>query len=402
MDTTAQKYTPPHVSSLNPLAPGSALDPFPMYRELREQGPVVWLEPLGVWGVFRDSMVRTLVSDNNLFTAAGGTGLQNLFREKPWREPSPVQEVDPPQHTRTRSILTRILSPAAVNRLKNSFVQEADAVVDRILAKGEFDAVEDYAKAFPLKVFLDAVGVPDEERNNVLVYNDLVRKSRTVKLSDWSQEDRDTAENISSWLTRFCSRGSVAPGTFGALIYAAVDAGEIDEHLGNLLVRTFISAGTETTISAIGSTLYYLATNPDQWAIVKADPSKARAAFEETLRFDPPAQISGRCAREEFEWEGTRIGKHDKILGFISAANRDPSRWTDPDVYMVNRNVVGHLGFGTGIHGCVGQMIARLEADTLLRALINRVESVEVSGTPARTSSGFRGFRHLPMRVKAS
>ncbi|WP_028222354.1 cytochrome P450 [Paraburkholderia oxyphila] len=391
---------PPHVSRLNPLAPGVAMDPFPIYKELRESGPVVWLESLGVWGVFRDAMVRQLANDLELFTAEGGTGLQNYFREKPWREPSPILEVDPPVHTRRRSILTRILSPGALNKLKSQFSASAESIVGRIVERGTFDGIADYAKAFPMQVFLDAVGVPDGERENVLLYNDLVRKSRTVKLSDWDSTDRDAAEAMAKWIDKFCSRKSVAEGSFGAYLYAAVDNGELDEHEADVLLRSFVSAGTETTIAAIGNTLYCLASHPDQWAIVKADPTKARAAFEESLRFDPPAQFLGRCARKEFVWEGVRIGQHDKILGFISAANRDPDRWSDPDKYLIDRNTVGHLGLGTGIHGCVGQMLARLEGEILLKALIERVNAIEVVGEPVRNQSGFRGFKSLPMRVQ--
>lgn len=400
MEAIAEKpFVPPYISDRNPLGAGFALNPFPVYKELREAGPVIWLEKLGVWGVFRDSLVRELLTDFERFTSKGGTGLQNNFREKPWREPSVVQDVDPPEHGRTRSIFTRVLSPGALNRLKKRFADDAERVVDRILEKGGFDGVDDFAKIFPVKVFLDAVGVPDGERDNVLIYNDLVRKSRTIPLDQWDPSDRKTAEGIAVWIDKFCSRESVAPNSFGSEIYASVDAGEITEHEGRLMVRTFISAGTETTIAAIASTLYYLVTNPDQWDVVKADPAKVRPAFEEALRIDPPAQFGGRCASEAMEWEGVRIGKHDKILGFIAAANRDPARWADPDKYLVSRSTIGHLGLGTGIHGCVGQMLARLESEVLLKALFSRVDALELTGEPVRNRSGFRGFQSLPMRV---
>src|SRR5688572_18231546 len=289
METIAEETSvPPYVSKRNPLGAGFALDPFPVYKELREQGPVIWLEELGVWGVFRDSMVRELLTNFERFTSKGGTGLQNNFREKPWREPSVVLDVDPPEHGRTRSIFTRVLSPGALNKLKQKFAEDAEIVVSRILDKGHFDGVDDLAKVFSVKVFLDAVGVQAEERENVLTYNDLVRKSRTIPLHKWEPKDREKAEAIAAWIDRFCSRESVAPNSFGADIYAAVDAGEISEHEGRLMVRTFISAGTETTIAGIASTLYYLVTNPEQWKIVKNDTGKVRAAFEEALRIDPP------------------------------------------------------------------------------------------------------------------
>ena len=266
METIAEETSvPPYVSRRNPLGAGFALDPFPVYKELREQGPVIWLEELGVWGVFRDSMVRELLTNFERFTSKGGTGLQNNFREKPWREPSVVLDVDPPEHGRTRSIFTRVLSPGALNKLKQKFAEDAEIVVSRILDKGHFDGVDDLAKVFSVKVFLDAVGVQAEERENVLTYNDLVRKSRTIPLHKWEPKDREKAEAIAAWIDRFCSRESVAPNSFGADIYAAVDAGEISEHEGRLMVRTFISAGTETTIAGIASTLYYLVTNPELW-----------------------------------------------------------------------------------------------------------------------------------------
>jgi cytochrome P450 len=167
-----------------------------------------------------------------------------------------------------------------------------------------------------------------------------------------------------------------------------------------LLVRSFLSAGTETTITGLGHTLYYLAADPEQWAIVRDNPAKGRAAFEEMLRLDPPAQFLGRTTKEPVLFQDVQLGQYDKVLLFVASANRDPQRWADPDRFRVERNTSGHLGMGMGLHSCLGQVLARLEADILLGTLARAVEFLEISGTPVRNASRPQGFASLPLTVR--
>jgi cytochrome P450 len=201
-------------------------------------------------------------------------------------------------------------------------------------------------------------------------------------------------------VTAKCQREALAPGSFGAQVYEAADSGEITREEAPLLVRSFLSAGLDTTISAIGMALYSLARHPKQWAILAADPSLARVAFDETLRFDSAAPYVFRTTPHETEITGVRIGQHEKVLLLLTSANRDESRWERPDEFDITRRVAGHIGFGTGIHGCVGQMVARLEGEAVLSALTNSVASIEITGEAVyRDSSGLRALSSLPVRV---
>jgi cytochrome P450 len=384
-------------SDLNPFA---VEDPYPIYAQLRELGPIAWLESLGVWGIFRDAVVRVAVQDWRTFGNAGGSGLQNFYREKPWREPSLLIDADPPEHTRARTILTRLLSPAALTKIKLEIEVEAQRLVDRVVEMGRFDAVEHLTKPFLLKVFPDAIGLPPEGRDNIILYNHWVRKARTTQVASWSNDEVAASDEVVAWITSVCSRESLASNGFGAEIYKAVDSGQIDEREGNLLVRSFLSAGTETTITGLGHTLYYLAADPEQWAIVRDNPAKGRAAFEEMLRLDPPAQFLGRTTKEPVLFQDVQLGQYDKVLLFVASANRDPQRWADPDRFRVERNTSGHLGMGMGLHSCLGQVLARLEADILLGTLARAVEFLEISGTPVRNASRPQGFASLPLTVR--
>lgn len=388
-------------SDLNPLAGAAFVDPYAVYEELRALGPVVWLNALGVWGVFRDAQVREVVSDHARFGSRGGGGISNYYREKPWREPSVVFETDPPDHARTRTVFTRVLSPGALNRLRQSIEAEAEAQVARVVAMGTFDVVSDLAHPFPIKVLPDAVGLPKEGRENLLVYNSFVRRGRAHNWRNvWTEDDHRRGEEISAWVAEHCKRETLSADGFGAQIYAAADAGEISHYEAANMIRSFLAAGVETTINGIAHTINLLAAHPEQWALVKADPAKVRAAFDEMLRFDSAVQIIARNTLDDMVYEGTPMGRHDKVIAFIGSANRDPARWRDADVYDIRRGSAGHLALGTGIHGCVGQMMARMEATALIGALVRAVEAITPVSEPVWRTSGARGLVSLKVSVK--
>lgn len=359
-------------SDFDPFAWKTRVDPYPAYAALRAAGPTIRLDKYDIWAVPRYAEIKAIFADHVNFSNAGGAGIANYFKEKPWRPPSIILEADPPVHTRTRKVLARIMSPGAMRRLEEAFKAKALALVDGLVSKGSFDAIRDIAEVFPLSVFPDALGIDTEGRENLLTYGAMVFAGLGPE-NDYFRNLMTHAPRVLPWVTAKCQREALAPGSFGAQVYEAADAGEITEGEAALLVRSFLSAGLDTTISALGMALYNLSRHPDQWAILVANPSLARAAFDETLRFDSSAPYVFRTTPHETEIAGVRIGKHEKVLLLLASANRDESRWERPDQLDITRRVAGHIGFGTGIHGCVGQMVARLEGEAVLSALASRV-----------------------------
>ena len=392
----------PAVSDLDPFAAEFLTDPYPFHATLREAGPVVRLSRYGIWAVARHEPVQAALSDWQTFCSSAGVGLSDFRKEKPWRTPSLLLEADPPLHTRTRAVLTRILSPAALRRLRAVFEREAERLVEELLARGRFDAIPDLSEAYPLKVFPDAVGLPREGRENLLTYGSMAFNAFGPR--NWLLEDAmANAGPVIEWIGSKCTRDALAPDGFGAQIFAAADAGELTVEEAGLLVRSFLTAGVDTTVNGLGNMIYCFANHPDQWQRLRAEPGMARAAFEEVLRYESPVQTFFRTTTRAVALGGVALEAGEKVLLFLAAANRDPRRWDEPDRFDIGRKTTGHLAFGTGIHGCVGQMVARMEAEAILHALLPRVARIELAGEPRRRlNNTLRALASLPVALHAS
>jgi 4-methoxybenzoate monooxygenase (O-demethylating) len=397
MDATVDRP----VSAIDPFSHAFLRDPYPHHESLRETGPVVWLEQYGIWTMARHQEVRDALTDWQTYCSSAGVGLSDFRKEPPWRPPSIILEADPPLHTRTRAVLTRIMSPAAINGLRETFEREAESLVARLVGQGEFDGIADLAEAYPLKVFPDAVGLSEDGRENLLPYGSMVFNSFGPR-NDLFETAMANAGPVRDWIMSKCSRAALAPDGLGMQIFEAVDSGELNEAEAGMLVRSFLSAGIDTTVYGLGNALYCFARYPAQWSILRENPKLIRGAFEEVLRFEAPVQTFFRTTTKDVEVGGVRMGDGEKVLLFLAAANRDPRRWDKPDTFDVTRRATGHMTFGTGIHGCVGQAIARLESEAILGALTRRVASFELAGEPKlRLNNTLRGFDTLPLRVEA-
>jgi len=384
---------------IDPFSVQSLADPYPVHELMRDVGPVFRLERYGAWGVARHVEVRSVLSDWQSYCSSAGVGLTNTRKETPWRAPGLVLEADPPLHTRTRAVLTRILSPAAARKLRTAFEVEAVRLVDELVSRGTVDAIKDLAEAYPLKVFPDAVGLPLAGREKLLPYGNMVFNAFGPQ-NDLFTTAVAAAERFQDWIVENSSRRALAPGSFGAQIYEAADAGELSQEEAPRLVRAFLSAGLDTTVSALGNAIYLFGRFAEQWDIPRDDPSLARDAFEEVLRFESPFQMLFRTTTRNLELAGQRIAANEKILVSLAAANRDPRHWQEPDRFDVKRRKPGNMAMGTGIHGCVGQVIARLEGELVLTALAKKVERIEIVGQPERRlNNTLRGLTTLPVRI---
>ena len=375
-------------------------DPYPFYRRLREDASVAFLRAHDCFAVGRHDLVQEVMSTWADYSSAAGVGLANFRRETPWRPPSIILEADPPLHTRTRAVLMRALSPGAIKLLRARFEAEADALIDRLVAQRDIDAVRDLAEVYPVKVFPDALGLAAEGRENLLPYGTMVFNSFGPRNAIAAASLENLAP-VRDWIMQSCMREALSDDGIGAQIYAAADAGELEPHEAPLLIRSFLSAGVDTTVGALSTALWCLAANPDQWALLRADPGLARNAFEEAVRFETPTQVFFRTTTRDVTLGGVSIPDNSKVAAFLGAANRDPRRWDEPDAYRITRRAAGHAGLGFGIHGCVGQSIARLEGESILSALARKAARITLTGAPQRRYINvLRGFASLPMRLE--
>ncbi|MHC2331622.1 cytochrome P450 [Bradyrhizobium sp. USDA 4454] len=388
----------PHLD-VDPFSNEFFSDPYPAHEQLREAGPVVYLDKWNVYAVARYDEVRTVLNDPLTFCSSRGVGLSDFAKEKPWRPQSIILEADPPAHTRTRAVLNQVLSASVVKRLRERFTAAAVAKVDELIALKTFDAISDLAEAFPMSVFPDAMGLKKEGREHLLPYA-VVGFNAFGPPNELRQTALERSAPHQAYVHEQCQRENLAPDGFGGCIHARVDSGDISEAEAPLLARALLSAGIDTTVNGIGAAVYCLARFPEQFELLRQDPALSRSAFEEAVRFESPVQTFFRTTTREVEISGKRICEGEKVLMFLGAANRDPRRWDKPDSYDITRRTSGHVGFGSGIHMCVGQLVARLEGEVMLTALAQRIARIEISGEPKRRfNNTLRGLDSLPVTI---
>jgi cytochrome P450 len=399
MKTSVQMSAAFPVSAVDPFADDFLAEPYPFYEELREAGPVVWLERYGLWACARHAEVQAVLSDWETFSSAAGVGIDDFRRTKPWRPPSLILEADPPQHTRSRTVMSRALSAKAMAGLRAGFQDAAESLADKLIARRRLDGIKDVAEAYPLSVFPKAVGLGPDGLDNLLPYGGMVFNAFGPRNAHFNAAMAGAAKVV-PYINGQCARAALSPDGLGATIWVAVDTGEITAEEAPLLVRSLLSAGLDTTVVGIGNALYAFAANPEQWTALRENRSLTRPAFDEVLRWESPIQTFFRTTTRPVAVGGIEIPRDAKILLFLASANRDPRKWNDPERFDVTRRAAGHVAFGAGIHLCVGQMLARLEVEMIIAALVARVKRIDIAGEPRRKlSNSLRQFASLPIEL---
>jgi cytochrome P450 len=342
--------------------------------------------------------VFRILQEPGQFSSAAGVSLANLKKPGAWRAQSPLVESDPPQHTVIRSAMNRILSPSLIRSWRDVFAAEAVRFCAQVLERGEFDGLLDLALPFVQKVFPTVMGMEPNPRNFLIVgHHNANAAGPKNHLFEKSQAE---LESIMDWYLWSQTPQALLPGGFGERIFAAERAGEMPAGTAGPVMRTLVRGGLDTTISGISSTLLYLARNPRQFELVKSDPSLIIPAFEEALRLESPTNSVYRTTTATAEIEGIALRADEKMLLCIGAANRDPRQWPDADRYRVERRARNTLIFGGGVHNCLGQRTARLEAECLLAELIRHIRSIELAGEPTwQAINALRTLDRLPLKI---
>lgn len=366
----------------DPFDPAVLADPFAHHAAVRDAGPVVFLPRIGCFAMARHAEVQAALKDFETFVSGRGVGLADFNREEPWRPPSLLLETDPPVHDRTRGLMNRVASLSSLRKVMPEWQAKAEALVAGLVGRGPFDAVPAVAEAFPLSVFPDLIGLREDGREHLIPYGTVAFNAfgpRNALLA----EAMDRAQAATAWVAESCRREHLRPGGWGAQVYEAADRGECSHAEAERLVRSFLTAGVDTTVNGIATAIHAFARFPAEWQRLRADPTLVKRAVEESLRWGGTVQTFFRTTARDVDVAGVGIPEGSKVLLFLAAANRDPRHWNDPDRFDVTRQASGHVGFGFGIHQCLGQMVARMEAEAVIGAMIPRVADIR-EAAPAR------------------
>jgi cytochrome P450 len=366
-------------------------NPYPHYAALREQAAVVFLPKNNLWAVTRYQAIRDVLENHAVFSSTKVAFNDDMNRALTGTSLA----ADPPEHRQLRKTLLAPLTPMALKGIQDDIGAKADRLVADLVARGSFDAITDLARAFPLEVVSDMIGVQGDARKNILRWGE-------AAFNVLGPMNPRTIQNfpIAGELFGFCStvrQDDLTTGSLGWGIFEAAKRGEIAPESCGAIIHQYIAAGMDTTIAAIGNAIAHFAANPGEYAKLVVDPSLVRSAFNETLRFEPPANLFGRYVVSDAVVDGTRIPAGSQAAVLFAAGNRDPRHYKDPDSYRIDRDPADHLAFGYGIHTCAGQGLARIEAMAVLTAFAKRVKSFKVSEAKRNLSNMTRGLASLPV-----
>lgn len=364
---------------------------------LREFAPAVRLHD-GVVMIARHEHVTKGLLDWKTFSSTS----------RPWHDPnSPRPEIlltdDPPRHTQVRKVIADALSPRALERVKGIFEQRARELLDRLRDEDTVDAVGDVTQAYVFQVLPDILGLPEEGREHMHGFSEMVWATMGPPGELFDQAMQHDYSAVVQWLETQCERDALDPAGIGETIYAASDSGQVTRDEAKLLLQTVLSAGADTTFITMANALRAWALFPGEYAKLRSEPKKVRAAFDESLRWDSPSRMAGRITTTEVQIDDMIVPAGTRCGLMFAAANRDPRYWDSPDDYRIDRDNRHSLGWGYGVHGCVGRVLAQMEASALLGEIVRRVEGIELAGPyePWMTTVGHGPIRQ-PVKLKFS
>ncbi|EHR61679.1 cytochrome P450 [Saccharomonospora cyanea] len=353
--------------------PAVAGDPYPYYARLREAGGAVYSPELDAWLVSTHQDVSAAFRNHDVLSSAPPGGSPDGARF--------LLNSDPPEHTALRRTVNRFFDAKTVRDLESRVREVTDELVDRLLAAshaGRADLVRDIAGPLPITIIAEMLGVPAERHGDFKRWSD-------ATIGGLDMPPRDIA--VATWeMNRFFADTVAArtrtPGE--DLISRLTLCEDLTDTERQAFCTLLLIAGNETTTNLITNLCLALLEHPEQAERVRADRTLIGPAVEEALRFDAPVQAVWRLTLAECDIGATRVPEGARVLLLQGSANRDPDRFPDPDRFLPGRSTREHLGFGTGIHFCLGTQLARLEARVVLETLLDRVAELTIAGRVER------------------
>jgi cytochrome P450 len=394
------------------FTPGVIADPYTYYGRLRDEDPVHWNELYSLWVITRHDDLVWLTRHHELFSSA-------VFRNDPRPAYPAIDEADTglyeyvksyqgdqfiqhdrPDHLEMRRVMHGYFTPKSMEAWR-PFVREAvKELLDAAEAKGEMDVMRDLATPLPVLVIAQMMGVPPEERQHV---RKLAEKLLYIGRGEYDRMKPLTEgmRGMIDYVSPMVDRRIVDPGDdFISVLAQGEKRGIFSRH--QVLVNTslLLLAGHETTINLLCNGTLAFTRHQDQWELLKQDPAgRAKQATEECLRYDSPVVSIQRIATEDVEMRGKTMRKGDRLRWFISAANRDPEAFPEPETFDIFRHPNQHVAFGSGTHHCLGATLARVEGQEVFKALAERFPDLRAvtEGLEYQPSITFRSLKSLPV-----
>lgn len=382
--------TSPATSDIDLFADDVLIDPYPTYTALRDLGSVVYLPTNDVYALTRYEAIRDALGDPETFSSVKAIGFNPGVNEA---LQGTSLASDPPVHTQLRAALSANLTPRALRGLSGQINEKADALVAELAASGSFKAIDALAREFPIEIVADLIGFSGDVKANMLRWGQAAMQV-LGPLNQRTIENFDIAGELYAWCAGVTA-DDLAEGSIGRGIFDAEARGEIPEGTAGHIIHQYLGAGVDTTVASIGNIVALFGRYPEQFELVRQDPSLVSAAFAEVLRFWPPVHAWGRKTTRDVEIDGAVIPAGSQIAILFGAGNHDERHYDDPDTFDITRNPVDHLSFGYGPHGCAGQGLARMEGHAIIAALAKHVQSFRLGDEVRVPSNVTRSIEEL-------
>ena len=386
-------------------------NPYPIYRQILDGGPVVMPgSNLAIFSSYQDCsdvLRHPATASDRLKSTAAQRQIAEGVNPRPFGQPG-FLFLDPPDHTRLRKLAQQAFAPKVVRGLEGHITALVDGLLDGVAAAGRFEVVADLAHPLPVAVICHMLGVPIEDEAEFSAASALLGQGLDPFITFTGEVPDNFADRMAAgrWLRGYLAdlveqrRSAPRDDLISALI-AAEEGG--DQLTSDEIVATcnlLLIAGHETTVNLIANAILAMLRHPRHWSALAADPERAPAIVEETLRYDPPVQLVGRVAADDMTIGDVTVPKGDTMMLLFAAAQRDPAVYSSPDAFDPDREGIRHLAFGLGAHFCLGAPLARLEARIALSAVAARFPNARLVGEPTyKPNVTLRGMATLSVAI---
>ena len=394
------------VASFDQHDPAFIADPYPAFAAMRAQGEVHWHEEMGVAVAVSHAAASAVLRHRSLGRIWTDAKPLDRFASFNLLHRNSLLENEPPTHSRLRRLVAAAFGRGHVERLRPWIAELADRLVDELVAKitseGQADLLSHVAAPLPVEVIAELLGVPAGDRALLQPWSNAIVKMYEYGLAEDKQAAAEhAAEEFVAYLRDLVALRRASPGDDLVSDLVAVTDTDGAKLTEDELVATavlLLMAGHEATVNVIGNGVQALMNHPDEWRRLVDDHSLLPTAVEELIRYDSPLQLFERTATEPVTIAGYRVEPGRKIAALLGAAARDPKVFTDPDTFDITRDPNPHLGFGMGIHYCLGAPLARIEVQAALSSLARKLPGATLAAEPRRrTEFVIRGLHDLPL-----